>query len=69
MGANILNNTYLTIGHIILKSKKENDHTNALKLFLSQMADSFHNLSVKYIISDFEKALLNSIKDTISFFI
>ena len=35
MGVNLMNNKYLTIGHIILKSKKENDYTNALALFLS----------------------------------
>lgn len=57
MGANLINNTYLTIGHIILKSKKEKDYTNALKLFISQISNSLHNLRVKYIISDFGKAI------------
>lgn len=65
MGANLLDQTYLTVGHILLKSKKQADYSNALILFLSQVVGSFKNLRVKIIISDFEKALLNAIRNTI----
>ena len=68
MGANLLSKTYLTVGHILLKSKKEADYSNGLKLFLGQIASSLHNLRVKIIITDFEKSLLNAIKETINFY-
>lgn len=66
MGANLLKNTYLTVGHILLKGKKEVDYINGLTSFLSQIVSSLHNLRVKMIISDFEKGLLNAIEETIN---
>lgn len=68
MGANLLNKTYLTVGHIMLKRKKQADYTNAEILFLSQIVGSFKNFRVKIIISDFEKSLLNAIRNTINYY-
>lgn len=68
MGCNLLSNTYLTIGHILLKSKKENDYKNGLSLFLSQVVNSLSNLRVRFIITDFEKGLINAIIGTINNF-
>lgn len=48
MGCNLLSNTYLTIGHILLKSKKENDYKNGLSLFLSQVVSSLSNLRARF---------------------
>lgn len=44
MGANLLRNTYLTVGHILLKSKKETNYTYGLTAFLSQIVISLYNL-------------------------
>lgn len=48
MFCNLLSNSFLTIGHILLKSKKENDYKNGLNLFLSQVASSLSNLRVRF---------------------
>lgn len=68
MGANLIKKTYLTVGHILLKSKKESDYSTSLSLFITQIISSLNFLRVKTIITDFEKALINSIQTTIKTF-
>ena len=68
MGANLINNTYLTCGHIMLKSKTEKDYLKGLELFISQIISSLRNLRIKVVITVFERALMNSIGDAINLF-
>ena len=68
MGVNLIDKVYLTCGHILLKSKKKDDYVKGFQLFLSQIISSLHNLRLKVVITDFERALMKSISDTINLF-
>lgn len=68
MGANLVNNNYLTCSHILLNKKDEDSYINGLHLFLSQIISSLSNLRIKIVITDFEKALMNSITEVINEF-
>ena len=68
MGVNLIDKVYLTCGHILLKSQKKDDYVKGFQLFLSQIISSLHNLRLKVVITDFERALMKSISDTINLF-
>lgn len=68
MGANTLKNTYLTVAHILINCKKEEDYTLALKNLLNQIVTEIPHLRIQMVISDFEKALLNGIQNALNEF-
>lgn len=68
MGANTLKNTYLTVAHILINGKKEEDYTLALKNLLNQIVTEIPHLRIQMVISDFEKALLNGIQNALNEF-
>ena len=68
MGVNTMKNLYLTVSHILINGKKEEDYTTALISFLSQIVSEIPYLRVETIICDFEKALINGIQNTIDEF-